>query len=316
VCLALRRLDADAAKKYVDRLDRLKTTENQGGFAHWAQPKDARTTFHGAGRSGNVETTALAVLALQQNLGSRATADAALAWLVTQKDARGTWYSTQATVLSLKALLGGTNAGGNDKERRVEVHLDDQIVEVIAIPANRSGVMAQLDLSKHLKAGRRLLALKEKTDTGAGYQVMFRYHVDDAVKPDKGDLLAVDLNYERTELTVGDVIKVKAKVTNRMDAAAAMVMLDLPVPAGFVPLLDDIEQLQEKGVAAKFQVLPQSVLVYLRELPAGKPLEVTYQLRATMPVNLTAAGARLYEYYDPDRQGQSPAVRIKVNAAK
>jgi hypothetical protein len=160
------------------------------------------------------------------------------------------------------------------------------------------------------------LALKEKSDTAAGYQVMFRYHVDGAVKPDKGDLLAVDLAYDRTELTVGDVIKVKAKVTNRMDQAAAMVMLDLPVPAGFVPMLDDIEKLQEQGVVAKFQVLPQSVLVYLRELPASKPLEVTYQLRATMPVNLTAAGARVYEYYDPDRQGQSPPMRIKVNAPK
>jgi hypothetical protein len=156
------------------------------------------------------------------------------------------------------------------------------------------------------------LTLKEKSETAAGYQVLFRYHVDDAVKPDKADLLAVDLQYERTEVTVGDVLTVKAKVLNRMESAAAMVMLEVPVPAGFAPVLDDFEQWQEKGVAAKFQVLPQSVLVYLRELPSAKPLELTYRLRATMPANVTAAGARAYEYYDPDRQGQSPAVRLKV----
>jgi hypothetical protein len=145
---------------------------------------------------------------------------------------------------------------------------------------------------------------------------MFRYHVDDALKPDQGDLLAVDLAYDRTELTVGDVLTAKAKVTNRMDAPAAMVMLDVPVPAGFAPILDDIEKLQEQGVVAKFQVLPQSVLLYLRELPAGKPLEVKYKLRATMPVDLTASGARVYEYYDPDRHAQSAAARIKVKPAQ
>jgi uncharacterized protein YfaS (alpha-2-macroglobulin family) len=313
VCLALGRLDADAAKKYLGRLDRMKTAENQGRLAHWSQPRDARTAFHGTGRSGDVETTALAALALQRDGNHRATAGAALAWLVTQKDARGTWHSTQATVLSLKALLGGMSPGGDDKERRVEVRLDDRLVEEIVIPANRSEVMAQLDLSKHLIAGRRQLMLREKSDTAAGYQVMFRYHVDGAMKPDQGDLLAVDLAYDRTELTVGDVLTAKAKVTNRMDAPAAMVMLDLPVPAGFAPILDDIEKLQEQGVVAKFQVLPQSVLLYLRELlPAGKPLEVTHKLRATMPVELTASGARVYEYYDPDRQAQSAAARIKV----
>jgi uncharacterized protein YfaS (alpha-2-macroglobulin family) len=251
-------------------------------------------------------------LALQRDGGRRATANAALAWLVTQKDARGTWRTTQATVLSLKALLAGMNPGANDKERRVEVRLDGQVVEEVVIPANRSEVMAQLDLSKHLSAGRRQLTLTETTATAAGYQVAFRYHLDDATKTDKTELFGVDLAYEHTELTVGDVVKVRAKVVNRMDEAAAMVMLDLPVPAGFVPVLDDFDQLQDKHVAAKYQVLPQSVLVYLRDLPAGKPLEVTYQLRATMPVNVAAPGARVYEYYDPDRQASSPAVRMVV----
>ncbi len=235
-----------------------------------------------------------------------------LARLVTQKDARGTWHTTQATVLSLKALLAGMNPAGNDKERRVEVRLDGLVVEEVIIPANRSEVMAQLDLSKHLKAGRRELTLQETTATVAGYQVLFRYHLDDAAKTDKTDLFSVDLTYERTEVTVGDVLKVQAKVQNRMDGPAAMVMLELPVPAGFVPVLEDFEQLQAKQVAAKFQVLPQAVLVYLRDLPAGKPLEVMYRLRATMPVNVAVPGARAYEYYDPDRQGRSPGTQLVV----
>ena len=80
---------------------------------------------------------------------------------------------------------------------------------------------------------------------------------------------------------IGMIQQIEAKVVNRMEQNAAMVMLSVPVPAGFGAQLEDFDQLQDKGVAAKYQVLPQSVLIYLRDLPAGKPLELTYRLRAT-----------------------------------
>ena len=50
---------------------------------------------------------------------------------------------------------------------------------------------------------------------------------------------------------------------------------------------------------ARFQVLPRSVLVYLRGLPPGQPLELKYRLRATMPVKINAPGARVYLYHIP-----------------
>src|SRR3954452_21032514 len=91
-----------------------------------------------------------------------------------------------------------------------------------------------------------------------------------------------------------------------------MVMLDLPVPAGFSPRAEHFAALAQAGAIARFQVRPGGVLVYLRDLPPGRPLELTYHLRATMPVEVTAPGARAYEYYDPDRQGQSPPQRLTV----
>ena len=93
-----------------------------------------------------------------------------------------------------------------------------------------------------------------------------------------------------------------------------MVMLDLPVPAGFAPAAEDFAALTEAGAVARFQVRPGGVLVYLRDLPPGRPLELVYRLRATMPVKVTAPGARVYEYYDPDKQGTSAATRLTVTS--
>jgi hypothetical protein len=99
-----------------------------------------------------------------------------------------------------------------------------------------------------------------------------------------------------------------------MKQSAAMVMLDLPVPPGFAPAPDDFAALEQAGTIARHQVRPRQVLVYLRDLAPGKPLELSYHLRAMLPAKVTALGARAYEYYDPDRQGRSLGARFVVKA--
>ena len=65
-------------------------------------------------------------------------------------------------------------------------------------------------------------------------------------------------------------------------------------------------------VIAKYQIQPRRVLVYLRRLEPGKSLELRYRLRATMPVQITVPAARVYEYYNPQRQGFGRAMRLTV----
>ncbi len=315
VCNALLALDRGGrdALPYLERLDALKHTADTGRLVWWQQPDGARTTFHGSGRGGSVETTALAALALLQSRHNPAASSAALAWLVRQRDGSGTWHSTQATVLALKALLAGTEAPAGDGERRIELAWGDGRKQQIVIPADQAEVMKQLDLSAHLAAGAQTLTLTETTGTAAGYQVAFRYHEPgEQRQPDAP--LSLQVAYGRDKVSVGEALAVTATVVNRAKEAAPMVMLDLPVPGGFAAVAEDFETLVREGKVAKFQVQPRGVLVYLREVPAGKALELRYGLRAVMPAQVTVPAARAYEYYDPDRQGFSGTARLTVTA--
>jgi hypothetical protein len=317
VCNALLVLDRQGreAQPYLDRLDALKKTGEDGKSSWWEQAAGARTTFYGAGRGGSVETTALATLALLGSNRHPGTARTALAWLVSQKDANGTWYSTQATVLTLKALLAGSGTTlGGDRERRIQVRLGQQFSREVVIPADQADVLQQLDLSPYLSAGAQRLTLTEAGDSGSGYQVTFRYHVPAPTDEEKAEPLGIELAYDRTELSVNDTMKATARVVNRMKTAAPMVMLDLPVPAGFTPDAEDFAKLVNEGTIARFQVRPRQVLVYLRDLQPDKPLQLSYRLTARMPVKVAAPGATAYEYYDPDKKGSSPGAQITVKA--
>lgn len=304
-----------AGRPYVERLESMKRTSPDGKLAWWKQAPDGRTTFYGAGPSGSIETTALAAMALIRSGQSPATARAALAWLAGQKDGRGTWHSTQATVLALKALLAGTGRPlGGDKERRVDIALDGKALRTVTIPADQGDVVQQIDVSTLLAEGTHRVGLVDRTDTGAGYQVDFRYHVPGDAKPADNEPLSIRLQYDKTELAVDDVVTATASVTNRTGAAAPMVILDLPIPAGFAVEPDDLAQLVAGGRIAKYQVTPRSAIVYLRQLAPGEPLVLRYRLRATMPVKIAAPPARAYEYYNPDKQASTPAVRLTVTA--
>ena len=318
VCNALLALDpaGTTVQPYVARLESLSQAAPDGKTRWWEQAVGARTQFYGGGRAGNVETTALAALALIHADGNPTTIRGALAWLAEQRDALGTFQSTQATVLALKALLAGTGRPlGGDKERRIEIALDNSAKLDVNVPAEQAEVMEQVDLSDRLAAGAHRLVLTDRSDTGAGYQVMLRYYVPQpptAAAAPTSEPLAIRIDYDRTNLQVSDTVTATATVINQRPTPAPMVILDLPIPAGFSLAAADLERLVTAGTIAKFQLNARSAVIYLLELKPGVPLELQYHLQATMPVRLTVPPARAYEYYNPDTKGTSQPTQLEV----
>ena len=80
----------------------------------------------------------------------------------------------------------------------------------------------------------------------------------------------------------------------------------------WVMVADDLAGLVKAGDIAKYQVTRRKAIVYLLGLKAGKALELRYRLKATMPVKVTVPPARVYEYYDPDKEGLSSSMRLEV----
>jgi uncharacterized protein YfaS (alpha-2-macroglobulin family) len=265
-----------------------------------------------------VEATALATLAFLKAGNRQALSRQALTWIIEQKSPGGTWYSTQATVLALKALVEGAGAPlGANEERRVEVTLNGNPVQTIVIPADQGEVMKKVDLSNLLQPGAQRLGLRETSETGAGFQATFAYHVEDATEtsPASKQGLAIDVKYDRTRLAVDETVTATATVSNRAAEAAPMVIVDLPIPGGFVLEPGELDELVGDGKIAKFQITPRQAIVYLHTLAPGETLELRYRLRATMPLKVQVPAAVIYEYYDPQKRAQGGAAEFEALGA-
>jgi hypothetical protein len=243
------------------------------------------------------------------------TSRSALAWLVRQKDGFGTWHSTQATVLALKALLAGTGKPlGGEAERRIEIALDGKVIRNVVIPADQSDVVRQIDLSSLITEGSHRLALTDRSQSATGYQVSLVHYLPGSDQRREQEPLSIELGYDRTELAVDDTATATATVVNNMSEPAPMVILDLPIPAGFAIQPEDLADLTASGRIARYQLTARSAIVYLRQLEPEKPLTLRYRLRATMPVKVTAQPAQAYEYYNPDTKASSRAMKLAVVA--
>jgi hypothetical protein len=80
--------------------------EERGGY-YWALT--GNSPFHGWGRAGRIENTTMAVLALSdlgsESSGFRRLINGGTVWLLQQKDRYSIWYSAQATMTVLAAIL-------------------------------------------------------------------------------------------------------------------------------------------------------------------------------------------------------------------
>src|SRR6185295_13718746 len=104
--------------------------------------------------------------------GSAATAAKALAYLAAKKDASGTWGTTQATIMALRAILLSTEKGSADVRGTVEVSLNGKTVETLTLTPENNDLLHQFVLK-----GSGPVELRFTGKGQLAYQVVGRYFV-------------------------------------------------------------------------------------------------------------------------------------------
>jgi len=326
VLQALRSLDPQHSQlsAYRMRLASLQQRSQNGEVGWWSAPPTARTLFLGNGQVAVVETTALAILALQDAPSQQTTVSRALKWLIDRRDGHGTWGSTQATVLALQALLATADlkptSNGQPSDLALQVHWNDQLIRDWTIPADQADVVQLLPLGQGLEPGSsHRLKLSYRGDRPLQYQLVLRHSAMTATKHNDQDPdatpLSLRVNYDRQSLPVNATLQVNVQVTNHLTQTTPMVMVELPIPTGFTVERKAWDDYVSARTIAKYELVGTRILVYLREISPQETMTLDYQLRAIQPVDVAVEGGAVYEYYQPETLYRSHPLRLVVEPA-
>ncbi len=279
----------------------LQARVERGDKAWWTTEE---TGVYGMGESATIETTGLAVQALLSSGQASAIARKALAYLSSKKDASGTWGTTQATIMALRALLLSMDKGAADVRGTVEITLNDVPAGTLALTPDKNDLFHQFVLKKANSGGSNRIGLHFVGKGSLAYQVVGRYFMP-WKEPPAEEALSIDVAYDRKSLAQDDIATATATVKNNMVQRANMIMIDLGIPPGFDLLSEDLQQMQEQtankhgGRLEKFTQTATQAILYFDSIPAGGSVSVKYRLRAKYPIRARSFLAKAYEYYDP-----------------
>jgi alpha-2-macroglobulin-like protein len=304
--------DREFTREAMQRL--LDARTEKGDQAWWGSEE---TGVYSTGESANIETTGLAVQALLKWGEAPGTVRKALSYIAAKKGATGTWGTTQATIMALRALLVGTEKSAADVHGTVDVLLNGKTAETLTLTSENNDLLHQIVL-KHVEDSNHL----ELRFSGKGelaYQVVGSYFLPWDEKNAK-EPLSINVAYDRTHLTQDDIATATATIQNNLDKPANMVMVDLGIPPGFDLLSEDLQAYIEKsagqksGRLEKFTQTATQAILYFDSLAPGSPVTLKFRLHAKYPIRARTFVSRVYEYYDPDVSALARPVPLEVES--
>ncbi len=293
-----------------------------GNGAYWQS--DIATFMGATGQTGSIETTALAAYAFLRAEQHTDLANQALTYLIQQKDSYGTWYSTQATVLTLKALLLSVRKGGEGADATVTVSLNGEETDPIRITGENSDVVQVVSFTDRPVLGDNKVRIGVSGKGNLMYQISSRYYLpwDRVTVPaPEASLMDIAVRYDRTQLSVNDTINVSVHVELK-EGAARQAIVDLGIPPGFEVMSEDLADLVARhsdlpsdyagAKFSRFDLTGRQIIIYLEGLQAGQPLDFGYRIRARYPIRAQTPPSATYDYYNPGVSAVSAPTAIEV----
>jgi hypothetical protein len=316
VANALAAYDANdsATRAAVDQLYDMRVQD--GDVTYW---KSEGASFMGAtGESGSLETTALAAIALMKTNSHPDAVSGALGYIIKGKDSWGTWETTQATILSLKAMLLATQqAGKAEGPATVRVSLNKEQTQEIAIDQTNADVVHLVTFDQGFApSGSNQVQIEVEGGGNLMYQVATSYYLPWSQvppTPEDQEAMAIDVSYDRTQLAVNDTVEVKVGVRLNQKGTVKMALVDLGVPPGFTVLTEDLSRLVEQKTIARYELTGRQIIVYLENFSSDQPLNFSYRLRARFPMRAQTPPSRAYDYYNPGGETVRAPLEVTVS---
>ncbi|MCP4543720.1 MAG: hypothetical protein GY832_41935 [Chloroflexi bacterium] len=305
--------DDSTTKAAMERLYEMRVED--GDAFYW--PIGGASFMGATGQSGSMETTALAAYAfMRAGVYSDATGGA-LAYLIQSKDSWGTWQTTQATILTLKALLLATEQMGETAgPATVRVSLNKELTQEIIIDEGNSDVVHVVSFDRGFSpSGNNRVQIELEGGGNLMYQVMTRYYLPwDRVEslPAAEELITIDVGYDRMQLAVNDEVTVDVGVRLNEAGVVQMALVDLGVPPGFTVLAEDLSRLVERGIISQYELTGRQIIIYLENLAYEAPLSFNYRLRARFPMRAQTPPSSAYDYYNPGDLTVQPPLEVVV----
>ena len=299
--------------------------DTQAAVARLAGMQSDDGAFRGAsqsitmsgGSALDIETTALATLTLlsagpQYNSAAQRAVD----WMQSQRSAWGNFYSTQATVLSLKALTAFARASRSVPVRgRLIVHVDDKAVASYSIDGDLTEALTLEGLGEHLKPGRNVVRLELDGDGSVPYAATFTWNTDQPADSPQAKV-GIATRLDRARVPWGESATAQVTLRNLTSEGLPMVLGRVGLPGGLTFQTWQLDELKAKGAIDFYETREREVILYLTQMKPSQVVQVELKLIARVPGSYQAPASSAYLYYTDEHKRWAEPLSAVVEAQR
>jgi uncharacterized protein YfaS (alpha-2-macroglobulin family) len=320
--------DTIVARPAIARLRALAEAEADGTVS-WQS--ESSTPFHGWGTAGRIETTALALQALAAYCGAQ-NADCeiennsaaanpqseiripqlmnrALLYLLRQKDRYGVWYSTQASINVLNALIAVSSKRGMgmgaDTGGQAEIIVNGRPATTVSIPPGRLNNPILFDISSHLTPGdNQILIRRNAASQLASAQAVSTFYVPWSIAQAAhganaaSKMLRLAVNFSKSQASINEEVVCKVEVGGKKYGGMLLAEIGLPPGADVDRASLELAVKNSDWSLSRYDVLPDRLVVYLWPNEKGSKFE--FKFRPRFGLTAQTAPSLLYDYYNPE----------------
>lgn len=264
------------------------------------------TFFYGDLNTSSIETTANIALAFIKlsKININQLKDSSymnyaykmIKFLINSKSDNGLWYSTQPTIMALKAIFYfELYSASYNQPKNAIININDKSINISFTKDELAYKI--IDLTTYLRDGKNYL----KTNGDSLYYdlVYYQYLPFDKVSNNLKELDII-VNYDRTNIKENDIIVVNVSIKKLIKGALEMVVLDLGIPPGFSVITDKLDQLKQKGVIKNYELTYNQIIIYFDKIDSD--INFSYEIRANYPLKVRIPSSKIYEYYKPSNK--------------
>jgi hypothetical protein len=264
------------------------------------------------GESLTIETTALAVMALLQVPGNDAAVRSGVDWLNEHRGGFGQWGSTQATVLSLRAMTAYASASRATRgPGEVEVRINGKSAGTFAYEAGHRDAIVFEELGAFFTSGANTIELVLDGEEPLPYSVAVEYR---STLPASSPETVVDLetHLAAAEVAMGDNVRLTATVRNRTNEGQPMTLARVGLPGGLQAQTWQLEDLRDRGVIDFYETGAREVVLYFRDMEPEELRSVPIDLVAAVPGTYTGPASSAYLYYTNEHKDWAEPLRVTI----
>lgn len=253
----------------------------------------------------NIQTTALTSLALTKANSNVKTNLELINYILSKKDQYGTWGTTQATILALKALVeyeGKTTI----KEQEIKLKLNE---EEKTIKVEKDNLDIYQEVFENVQKENNLKIELEKGKLY--YEVIQEYYIDYSEYDISENKLDIDAIMD-SSVNVNDILKQKIKIANTSGEDIANGMVEISIPQGCSVTEESLSKLETYRQIEKYEYNYGKIYLYIRNLLNDNYLDIDVEYKADYPASINGASITVYDYYNPDIKAIAMPTLIEI----